>query len=175
MTEQILIGKITSSHGVRGIVKIDLFIESSDVISTLKFVNDKNGDKLFDIVSLAKHKNLYLTKLEGIEDRDQSDALRGTELYLDATNMPDLEEDEFFVSELKDLKVKDLNGNDFGIVRSVFNFGAGDVLEISKNSGEYFMLTFTKENVPAVDIKEGFITINENSAISNKGDIQCTQ
>jgi 16S rRNA processing protein RimM len=175
MTEQVLIGKITSSHGVRGIVKVDLYIESAEVISNLIFVNDKNGDKLFNIQSLAKHKNLYLVKLDGVDDRNQSDALRGTELYIDAEELPDLEEDEFFVSELKDLKVKDSKGEDFGMVRNVFNFGAGDILEIIQDTGDYFMLTFTKENVPSVNIEEGFIVINESSAISNKGEIQCTK
>ncbi len=175
MTEQVIIGKITSSHGVRGLVKVDLFIESAEVISNLKFVNDEDGNKLFDIQSLVKHKNLYLVQLDGVNSRDESDALKGTNLYMNFSDLPKLEEDEFFVSELKDLIVKDSKGEKFGIVRNVFNFGAGDVLEIVEDSGEYFMLTFTKANVPSVDIKEGFITIDEKSAISNKGDLKCTQ
>jgi 16S rRNA processing protein RimM len=79
------------------------------------------------------------------------------------------------VSELKDLKVKTISGEDFGAVKNVFNFGAGDVLEIVKETGEYYMLTFTKKTVPTVDIKSGFIVIDEKSAISNKGDLECTQ
>ena len=171
--EQVLIGKITSSHGVRGLVKIHLYIESPEVVSNLKFFNDENGNKIFDIVSLVKHKNLYLVKLEGLEDRDQSDALRGTELFMGGLELPELEEEEFFISELNGLQVKDSKGEEFGTIRSVFNFGAGDVLEITKSSGEYFMITFTKENVPTVSIKEGFVVINEAAAISNKGEIQC--
>ena len=173
--KQVLIGKITSSHGVKGLVKVDLFIESVEVISNLEFVNDESGEKLFDIRSLVKHKNLYLIKLEGVDSRDDSDALRGTSLYIDESALPELEEDEFLVSELKDLKVKDSKDNYFGTVRNVFNFGAGDVLEIVKDTGEYYMLTFTKKTVPTVDIAEGFIVIDENSAISNKGDLKCTQ
>jgi 16S rRNA processing protein RimM len=116
---------------------------------------------------------LFLVKLNGIEDKDASDALRGTELYLNQEDLPELNEEEFFTADLKNLKVKDEENNDFGIVQNVFNFGAGDILEIVKDSGEYFMLTFTKESVPTIDIESGFIVINKNLAISNKGDISC--
>lgn len=173
--EQVLIGKITSSHGVRGLVKVDLFIESAQVISNLILFNDENGNKAFDIQSLVKHKNLYLIKLKGVESRDDSDLLRGTKLYLDKNSLPEPEEDEFFVSELKGMKVKNLKEEDFGVVENVFNFGAGDILEIISNTGEYYMLTFTKKTVPVVDINEKFIVINESSAISNKGELKCTQ
>ncbi|MCT4575458.1 MAG: ribosome maturation factor RimM [Alphaproteobacteria bacterium] len=172
---QMLIGKITSSHGVRGLVKVDLYIESTDIIASLDSVNDEDGNKLFDIKSLVKHKNLYLVKLEGIDSRDDSDALRNTKLYLDESLLPSLNEDEFFVSDLEGLKVKDSNNEDFGVVRNVFNFGAGDVLEIVRDSGDYYMLTFTKDTVPTVDIENGFIQINEESAISNKGEVLCTK
>lgn len=173
--KQVLIGKVSSSHGVRGLVKVHLYIDDPEVISGLKFANDKNGNEIFEILSLVKHKNLYLMKLDGIEDRNQSDALRGTEFYINEDLMPELEEDEFFVSELEGLRVKDSSKEDFGTVKNVFNFGAGDVLEIVKISGEYFMLTFTKDTVPEINIEEGFITINERFAISNKGEIQCTK
>jgi 16S rRNA processing protein RimM len=152
-----------------------MFFESKEIISNLKFVNDENGEKLFDIEHLAKHKNLYLVKLVGIDSRNDSDLLRGTYLYVNEDILPELEEDEFFTGELQNLKVKDSEGKIFGIVKNVFNFGAGDVLEIVKNTGDYYMLSFNKNSVPVVDIENGFIVINENLAISNRGDLKCTQ
>jgi len=174
MVEQVLIGKIVSSHGVRGLVNVDLYIESAEIISNLKSVNDENGDLLFNIENLVKHKNLYLVKLEGINDRNVSDELRGTKLYMNKENIPEVnDEDEFYVSDLEGLIVKDSKEENFGKVQNIFNFGAGDVLEIIHDSGEYFMLSFTKKAVPVVNIKEGFIIIDENCAISNKGEISC--
>ena len=75
--------------------------------------------------------------------------------------MPKLAEDEYYLEDLVGLKVRlSSSGVDVGEVVGVYNFGAGDVLEVKElATGKRNMLPFTKAFVPEVNIQEGYIIV----------------
>lgn len=99
-----------------------------------------------------------LAEIEGIQDRNAAEALRGTELYTTRDKLPVIEDDDlFYYEDLIGMTVIDSDGVHIGSVLAVQNYGAGDLLEIAPIKGNTFLLPFTKENVP--DISEESITV----------------
>lgn len=102
-----------------------------------------------------------------MDDRNLAETLVGTEFYVSKSALPEPEEDEYYHADLIGLTVREKNsGKEAGTVAGVYNFGAGDILELKlKESGRLEMIPFTKQYVPVVNVKEGFIIVE--SAIMN--------
>jgi 16S rRNA processing protein RimM len=84
------------------------------------------------VLEIREMKNVVVIRFRGINDRNAAEALNGLELYIDRDNLPDdeLEEDEFFYADLEGLEALDDQGVSYGTVTGVFDFGAGDLLEL---------------------------------------------
>ena len=78
--------------------------------------------------------------------------------------LPEAGEEEFYHADLIGLTVKTVNGKTLGTVRAVFDFGAGDMLEILPKEGALIMVPFTKAIVPIVDIEKGRLVVDPPEA-----------
>ena len=154
--KRICLGKITAAHGLKGLVKIRPFGEDTALLNDTLYTSDTGPDALSITLKNPMGK-FWLAAIEGVDDKTKADELRGTELWLDRDKLPEPEDGEFYIEDLTGLKAEDKNGKAVGIVISVQNFGAGDLLEIQPPSGESFYIPFTKETVP--DVKEGLIAV----------------
>jgi 16S rRNA processing protein RimM len=102
-----------------------------------------------------------VARAKEIETRDQAEAARGLKLFIPRALLPEPDdEDEFYVADLIGMDVVSLEGELLGKVRSVRDFGAGDLLEVAPIStqgggGESWWLPFTKDAVPEVQVAEG--------------------
>lgn len=164
---RICLGAIVGVHGIKGEVKVKSFTEIDEDIDQYGPLENKAGDKKFSVKVTGHSKELLRVKIKGVDDRNVSESLIGTELYVNKDVLPELEEDEYYHSDLIGLKVIEKTSNqEAGTVVGVYNFGAGEILEIKVNStGKLEMIPFTKQYVPTVNVKEGFIIVE--SAIMN--------
>ena len=81
-------------------------------------------------------------------------------LYVDRYGMPDVEDDDaFYYADLIGLKVMLEDGTLFGTVRDVLNYGAGDILEVTKTAGGVELFSFTEATVPHIDTEAGQLTL----------------
>ena len=81
-----------------------------------------------------------------------AEALKGLELYVEREQMPQEDQDEFYYIDLVGLTVlKD--GEEFGKVESVENFGAGDIINVRLKNGKVFPFDFSDATFPVVDIE----------------------
>jgi len=100
-------------------------------------------------------------RLSGVKTKEEADALRGTELFVDRAKLPKLPDDEFYHSDLIGLEALDTGGAPLGRVIAVHNHGAGDILEISGAGRKTaLMLPFTLAAVPTVDLGAGRIIVD---------------
>ena len=88
--------------------------------------------------------------------------------------MPELKDEEFYHTDLIGLEVKNSSSEVLGQVNALYNFGAGDILEIKMNNGSLEMVPFTKSFVPVINIKDGYIIVEmmhfvEDEAEGNEG------
>jgi 16S rRNA processing protein RimM len=118
-------------------------------------------------------KNVYVIKLEGVENREQAEALRGYKLWANKLEKPRLKADEYHVSELVNLEVyHHLTGEKIGVVVDIF-WAGNDILAVqleanlaplkkkssSSDSEARALVPFVKEIVPLVDLKAARIEI----------------
>ena len=94
--------------------------------------------------------------------------MRGAFLYIPRDRLPAPDEDEFYLTDLIGLAAVSPDGEALGTVKSVRDFGAGDILEIQPPDGPTWLLAFTRENVPEIDPENGRLTVVRPSEISGE-------
>lgn len=158
--DRICLGAFAGAHGVRGEAKVKTFTEAEDAVARYGPVESEDRSRRFTLTFLRVLKpGLALVRSPEIENREDAAALAGARLYVDRERLPPPAEDEFYIEDLVGLEAFDEAGAPLGRVAAVYNFGAGDVIEIAPASGEAFMLPFTRAAVPDVDAKAGRIII----------------
>ena len=160
--EQICLGKIVGVHGIKGEVKVKSFTADDTDISAYGKLESKDGSKTFVLKVVGHSKELLRCKIKGIDDRNVAETLIGTELYVNRDVLPELDDEEYYLADLIGLKVfEQASENEVGIVAGVYNFGAGDILEIKVNAtNKLEMLPFTKEYVPEVKVCDGYVKVS---------------
>lgn len=155
----ILVGRVAGAFGVRGEVRITAFTADPRALLTYRDLKREDGTPALALASGRVAKGAVIARVPGVEDRDRAEALRGLQLYISRDALPPPDDDEFYLADLIGLEARDLAGAVVGKVRTVENFGAGDLVEIAPTAGPSFWLPFTKEAVPEVRIGEGWIGI----------------
>ena len=152
------VGRVAGAFGVRGEVRIAAFTEEPLALSRFRELKRQDGSPALVITTAREAKGGLICRCEGVETKEQADALRGLRLFVPRDALPEPEEDEFYLADLIGLAVVDPAGAPVGKVKSVQDFGAGDILEIIPDEGgATWYLPFTREAVPEVKIAEGRI------------------
>ena len=158
---RVCLGAIVGVHGIKGELKVKSFTEIDSDIGEYGELENEDGSKKFTIKVVGHSKEILRVKVKGVDDRNLAETLVGNGLYIDHDLLPDTSEDEFYYSDLIGLVVRQGDSEEIiGTINSVNNFGAGDLLELKMNDGSVDMHPFTKEFVPTVNIKDGYIIIN---------------
>lgn len=165
MTERIVLAKIADVHGIKGLVKIFPYGEDISLLESIEPLYAEN--KAVKITLKNALGKFILAEIEGVSTREDAEKLKGHELSVDKDALPELdhEEDGYYHHDLIGLKALNEAGEEIGTVIAVDNYGAGDLLEIRKSTGEKFLLPFTDEYVPVVDLENGHVTIIEMAEI----------
>ncbi|MBI1365049.1 MAG: 16S rRNA processing protein RimM [Alphaproteobacteria bacterium] len=159
--KRICLGAIAGAHGVRGEFKVKTFTDSAEDIAAYGPVKTAGGRSLsLKIVRILKP-DLVIARAAEILSRNDAEPLKGERLYVDRAALPATDEDEFYVEDLIGLCAQTAGGAPLGRVGAVYNFGAGDVIELESVPGAKgtVMLPFTKEAIAAVDLAGGILTV----------------
>lgn len=145
----ILIGVISSAHGIKGDILIKPYTEKPENLANLPIV-DKNGESLSIKIIRINQKNELICKIQNCNDRNYAETLKGTKLYCSRDDLPTPPEEEFYVEDLRGLEVLDESGKAIGTILEVANYGAGDIIEIKFNDDTSEMFPFSKELFPTI-------------------------
>ena len=148
----ICVAAVATAHGVRGALKLRCFTERPEDVAAYGPLFDQQGRRLFSLTIVSVAKDGAIAKAEGIDDRNAAEALRGTELFIPRSALPEPNEDEFYYSDLEGLDVVDAEGAHLGTVRQVVNHGAGDLIEMQNDQGQLQIFPFDKATVPIIDL-----------------------
>jgi 16S rRNA processing protein RimM len=141
-----LVGVITDAYHMKGMVKIKTFTSKPENICHLK-CQYENDDHI--IIEKGSVPNVF--RIKGVENRTEAEKIIGNKIYVKKEDLPEIEaEDEFYMDDMPGMPVLDSAGAKIGIVMGCFNFGAGDILEVSFIDGREEMYLFTHENFPEV-------------------------
>lgn len=165
---KILLAQIGAPHGIKGEVRVKPFGEP-EMLDQYGKLETKDGKK-FKIKRMRPQKNMMVVKFEGVNTREEAEALNRVELYIDRAKLPELEEeDEFYIEDLIGMDVLNTSGEQLGTVLAVPNFGAGDMIEVKPtNSSSTYFLPFTKKVVPEIDFENGNLTAVPPTEVSER-------
>ena len=156
----VCVGAFAGAFGVHGEVRLKSFTAEPEAIAGYGPLASEDGTT-YDVVITRGIKAGFAARVSGISSKEAADDLRGTRLYVARERLPSLPDDEFYHSDLIGLNVFDTGGEKLGIIKSVHDHGAGDLLDVHgpglKNG---VLMPFTKEAVPTVDLKGGRIVID---------------
>lgn len=130
--KMLCVGEIVNTHGVRGEIKIiPLVDDANDLLDyTYYFVEDKK----YNVETVRFHKNFALIKLEGINDINIAQRLKGKFLELSREELKPLPDGRYYICDLMGLKVIDETLGELGTINEVFNTGSNDVYVVTYNN-----------------------------------------
>ncbi|MFC7333671.1 ribosome maturation factor RimM [Rhodocista pekingensis] len=160
MTTRIVVAQILGAHGVHGRVKLKSFTADETAVFGYAPLTDESGRREFKLRRTGTGKDHFLAEVDGITGKEAADALRGTRLYIERDRLPAPEdEDEFYHADLIGLDTVTADGQPFGTIKAIYDFGAGDMLEIRHVSEKTVFLPFTKACVPVVEVAAGRVVV----------------
>jgi len=168
MSNRVCVGVIVGAHGVRGTLRIKSHTVEPTDLASYGPVEDEAG-KVYRLTLVGEAKGVVTAQLQGVEDRNAAEALRGVKLYVPRSALPPADEEEFYYSDLVGLRAEASDGGELGRVKGVFNFGGGDVIELVGPQGSR-MISFTRATVPMVDIAGGRLVVELPEEIEARPD-----
>lgn len=159
MARDILLAAIIGAQGLKGQVKVKLFTATAEGLARYRVLRDAQGNR-FEVTAIRPAKDgEAVMSLSGIADRNQAEALKGTELFVSRDQLPATADEEFYHADLIGLEAQDAEGRMLGKVAAIHNYGASDVMEITRSDGDNILLAFTRETVPVIDIAGGRVVV----------------
>lgn len=127
-SKKILVGKIVAPQGIRGEVRVQTFTEHPSDFKDLAVFGDKIALDAFHFVRTIPNANVVIARIDGINDRNSVENLRGTELFIRRDDLPEPKTGEYYQADLIGMTVV-RDGTQIGRVVGFQNFGAGDIME----------------------------------------------
>jgi 16S rRNA processing protein RimM len=157
----ILVGQVAGAFGVRGELRLTAHTVDPLSLVTYSPLLDETGAVALTLEGGRTVKGSLITRAREVATREQAQALRGLRLYVERAALPAPEEDEYYLADLIGLEVRRVAGEAIGRIKSVANFGAGDLLEIDPADGSPpWWVPFTREAAPEVNLAEGWVAIS---------------
>ena len=162
MEDLLQVGIITSTHGVRGEVKVYPTTDDPRRFRRLKeVVLDTGREKLnLEIEGVKFFKQFVILKFKGLDNINDIEKYRQKSLYVTRKNAVRLQRDEYFIADLIGLKVQDEDGTELGTVKDVIETGANDVYEVEMADGRSLLLPAIKQCILNVDAENGMMQVH---------------
>lgn len=156
---QICLGVIVGARGLKGDARIKSFTSDPAGVAAYGPVVTDDGKELILKVT-GEAKGVVIARIKGVEDRTGVEALKGQRFYVARDALPATEdEEEFYHADLVGLKVVNEQGKECGTVSAIYDFGAGDMVDLRRPDGRSVLIPFTASAVPTVDVAVGKIVV----------------
>lgn len=155
MEDILQVGIITSTHGVKGEVKVYPTTDETKRFKKLKEILLYTGKDYLslEIESVKFFKQMVILKFKGIDTLNDVERFRQKSLYVTRANAVRLRKDEYFIADLIGLKVVDEENKELGTLEDVLLTGANDVYVIKLLNGKELLLPAIKQCILNVDIE----------------------
>ena len=157
----VLVGRVAGAFGVRGEVRISAYTQDPLALLAYRTLLREDGSAALTLQGGRAVKDAVIARAPEVAGKEAADALRGLRLYVPREALPAPDDaDEFYLTDLIGLQALTADGEPFGRVKAVHDFGAGDILEIDPGRGRPSrLIPFTRDAVPDVRLAEGRLTV----------------
>ena len=162
MEDMLRVGVITSTHGVRGEVKVFPTTDDPKRFNELKEVILDTGKEQIplEIEQVKYFKNMVILKFKGYDNINDIEKYKGRDLWIPREEAQELDEDEYYIADLLGMKVLLEDGSEFGTLKNVMETGANDVYIVDSVEHGEVLLPAIKECILDVDIETNTMTVH---------------
>ena len=162
MEDLLQVGVITSTHGIRGEVKVFPTTDDAARFKKLKNVILDNGKERrnLEITSVKFFKNQVILKFKGIDDINDVEKYKKAPLFVTRENAVPLEKNEYFIADLIGLSVTSDEGEELGVIDDVLQTGANDVYVVKKSGANDLLIPAIKDCILDVDVENGTMKVH---------------
>ena len=162
MEDKLKVGVITTTHGVRGEVKVYPTTEGPERFLDLEYVLLDTGKELrkLTIQNVKFFKNLAILKFEEIDNINDIQMYKGRDLWIPREEGQELGEDEYYIADLLGMEVYLEDGSRFGTLKDVMETGANDVYIVTRPGGEEVLLPAIHECIREICPEENRMTVH---------------
>lgn len=162
MEDFLQVGVITTTHGIRGEVKVFPTTDDVNRFKQLKQVLADNGKEkvLLEVEGCKFFKQFVILKFKGIDNINDVEQYKKCPLLVTRQEAVPLEEDEYFVADLIGLKILTETGIEIGVLKDVISTGANDVYAVELPDGGEILLPAIKECIMDVDMESGEMIVH---------------
>lgn len=162
MEELLQVGILSSTHGVRGEMKV---FPTTDDVSRFKKTKDyiletPKGNIPVKVTGVKFFKQFAILKFEGFDSIDEIMPYKGCKLLVTRDKAVPLKKDEYFIADLIGLQVVDEEERVIGTISDVMQTGANDVYVVHSEQGKEYLFPAIKECILQVDVKNGRMVIH---------------
>lgn len=156
------LGRVVKPHGVRGELCIKSDADSPSIFGQVPALYLQDGDKApasFKVRSWREHKEFVLIQLQGVDDRDRAEELRGRTVLVRDEDLPELEDGEHYLYEMMGCRVVLEDGTPVGVLEEFFETAEQDTWVIIDDQNREILLPAVPEFVLDVDLDAEVIVI----------------
>lgn len=156
------VGRVLSTHGIRGEVKFKYYNEAADEFYRyVSFIAKKGTEEVvLRPVQVRPHKGFFLIKFAGLDNPDGITFLLNKQLFVDERDLPALEEDEYYEYQLIGMDVINERNDRIGRVGEIIHTGAQSVMVVSGK--QEFMIPMVDEFIVQIDLPGSSIMVKED-------------
>lgn len=162
MEDLLKVGIITTTHGLRGEVKVFPTTDDASRFKKLKqVILDTGKEKLqLEIAGVRFFKNMVILRFQGLDDINEVQKFRQKGLYVRREDAVELAENEYFIADLIGLAVHTDEGEELGELVNVLQTGANDVYVVRTAEGEEVLVPAIRDCIREIGIEEGRMLIH---------------
>ncbi|MEO8402213.1 MAG: ribosome maturation factor RimM [Gammaproteobacteria bacterium] len=160
--EYVIVGKIGSTYGIQGWLKVFSFTEEMSNILDYNpwYLESNTGWEPIKIQSGREHNKCVVVKLPGYDSPEKARVMTGKKIAIKRTQFPALKKNEYYWTDLQGLTVIDQHGNTLGKVLYLIETGANDVLVIEHGGKEHAIPYLIGKVITSVDLAKQEIKVN---------------
>jgi 16S rRNA processing protein RimM len=154
----VALAEVARPHGVQGELRLKVYNDDSDLLLHQKVVRLRFEDGTERDVRLSHVRptnNALLVKMEGVEDRNAAEAMRGVRVCLDRADFPALEEGEFYACDVEGADAVLSSGERVGSVKTIKSYPTCDVLVVERDGGDLLEVPLVEGYIASVHVGSG--------------------
>lgn len=155
------IGRIVAAHGLRGEVKVALSTDRPEKIKDIRRVYLDGSETPTRVTAFrtAGNDRQGLLKLQGVNDRDAAERLRGTTLQIRGNQLPPPEDDAYFYYQILGLRAVDESGVQIGVVTEIIEAGEADVYVVTDGQSKQHLFPARHDVVIEISPEKGTMVV----------------
>ena len=154
------VGVFGQPQGLKGEIKINILTSNLEVFKLLNEYFLENEKIKINFKSIRKSGKKFICILDGCNDRNEALNYKGKNIYSSRNNFPKIEDEKYYVIDLLDCEVFNVNNNFLGKVIDIKNFGADDLIEIKSKNKNNFFIPMNNDNLVSVDVINKIIKVD---------------